>query len=279
MHLQAVQINPAAIDEWRKAITKLKSARRSATFVLAALSAVGMTTHADAGPYIGVSASASSYDVNYSKAVDNTDPANVSIQAGRIVRASAAADSATWDAGLLAGYRLPLGLLYLDVEGDLVMHQGSVSALLAGQGTSPGRNQLGEVWPEDWSLAKKRSFGATARLGMALPMPGLSAYAVVGVRSLDADFETAYTGCLSPMGCPPGEPTAGEEQHDESFNARTIGVGLEMALGTAALRGEVRHTDHGTSTRTVSFSEVAVTVPVELETSEFGAGVSLVWRF
>ena len=54
---------------------------------------------------------------------------------------------------------------------------------------------------------------------------------------------------------------------------------VEMALGTAALRGELRHTDHGSSTRTVQFTEVAVTVPIELETSEFGASVSLVWRF
>ncbi len=28
----------------------------------------------------------------------------------------------------------------------------------------------------------------------------------------------------------------------------------------------------------VPFPEVAVTVPVELETSEFGVGVSLIWR-
>ena len=253
--------------------------RKVALLSAASAAIICAVAHGDGGPYIGVSASASSYDVNYSKAVDNTAPGNISAGAGRIVRASAAADSATWDAGLLAGYRLPVGILYLDLEGDLVLHQGSVSAVLAGQGTSPGRNQLGEVWPEDWSLTKKRSFGATARLGMETPIPGVSVYALFGLRSLDADFETAYTGCLSPMGCAPGELTSGEERHDESFDARTIGVGLEMALGTAAVRGEIRHTDHGSSTRTVPFTEVAVTVPVELATSEFGAGVSLVLRF
>ena len=258
-------------------VTELKAAKWVSACALAVL--VSVAAHADGGPYMGVSASASSYDVNYSKAVDNTAPGNISASAGQIVRASAAADSATWDTGLLAGYRLPLGVLYLDVEGDVVLHQGSVSAVLAGQGTSPGRNQLGEVWPEDWSLTKKRSFGATVRLGMETPMPGVSAYALFGLRSLDADFETAYTGCLSPMGCAPGELTSAEEQHDESFNARSIGVGLEMAMGTAAVRGEIRHTDHGSSTRTVPFTEVAVIVPVELATSEFGAGVSLVWRF
>lgn len=246
---------------------------------MAALTAIGAAAQEDGGPYIGVAVSGSSYDVDYSKAVDNTSPANVSAGAGRVVRAAAAAGSATWDVGLLAGYRLPLGSLYLDVEADVVLHQGSASGYLAGAGTSRDRNELGEVWPEDWSLTKERSLGATARLGMEVAALGASVYALVGLRRLDADFETAYTGCLSPMGCAPGELTAGEEQHDESFDARTLGVGVEKALGSAAVRGEVRHTDHGSSTRTVPFTEVAVTVPVELATSEFGVGVSLVWWF
>ena len=259
-------------------LTEFKSLKRSAACALVTFAAVGATAQVDGGPYIGVAASASAYDVDYSKAVDNTSPANVSASAGRVVRASAAADSATWDVGLLAGYRLPLGFLYLDVEADVVLHQGSASSYLAGAGTSPARNQLGEVWPEDWSLTKERSLGATARLGMELAALDASVYALVGLRRLDADFETAYTGCLSPTGCAPGELTAGEEQHDESFDARTIGIGVEKALGSAAVRGEVRHTDHGSSTRTVPFTEVGVTVPVELATSEFGVGVSLIWR-
>ena len=69
------------------------------------------------------------------------------------------------------------------------------------------------------------------------------------------------------MGCAPGELTSGEEQHDESFNARAFGAGLEKAFGGAAIRGEFRYTDHGSSTRTVPFTDVAVTVPVELATT------------
>ena len=115
-------------------VTKLKPVNRAAVCAIAAMTSMA----AHAGPYIGVSASASSYDVNYSKAVDNTDPRNVSASAGRIVRASQAADSATWDIGLLAGYRLPVAVFYLDVEGDLVLHQGSVSAVPRGFGHFPG---------------------------------------------------------------------------------------------------------------------------------------------
>ena len=258
--------------------TRFRPRRGCAALTLVTLVAMGSAAKADSGPYIGLGASGSAYDVSYSKAVDSTDPANVSANAGRVIRAAAAADSATWDAGLLAGYRLDFGTLYLDVEGDVVLHQGSVSDYFAGEGSSPGRNQLGEVWPEEWSLAKKRSFGATARIGLDVPVIGASVYALFGLRRLDADFETAYTGCLSPMGCTPGELTSGEEQHDESFDARTIGAGLEKSLGGFSIRGELRHTDHGSSKRTVSFTDVAVTVPVELETSELGVGVSLILR-
>ena len=259
-------------------MTRFKAVSGSAACALAASIAVGAAAQTNGGPYIGVSASGSLYDVDYSKAVDNTSPTNVSANAGRVIRGVAAADSATWDAGLLAGLRVPLGSLYVDVEGDVVLHQGSASGYLAGAGTSPGRNELGEVWPEDWSLTKERSFGAAVRLGMEVPVLDASVYALFGVRRLDAEFETAYTGCLLPSGCPPGEPTSGEEQHDEDFDARMIGVGIEKAFGGAAIRGEARYTDHGSSTRTVPFTDVGVTVPVELTTSEFSLGASLIWR-
>lgn len=127
---------------------------------------------ADDGLYLGVAASAAFYDVDYSKAVDSRHPANMSANAGRIFYASDSADDTTWDAGLLLGYRFGLGPLHLDIEGDFVTHSGEASARLPGAGASPGRNQLGEVWPEDWTLAKDRSYGITARLGGAVPQIG-----------------------------------------------------------------------------------------------------------
>ena len=165
--------------------------------------------------------------------------------------------------GLQAGVRA----LHLDLEGDWVSHSGTASGRLPGAGSSPERNQLGDAWPEDWSLAKDRSYGITARLGTGFFAPlGASIYVFGGIRRLEADFRTSYTGCLLLTACLPDEFTNGRERHDEEYDAWIAG------------RGELRYTDHGSSKRTVRFEEVAVIVPVELESGEIGVGVSVVWR-
>lgn len=157
------------------------------------------------------------------------------------------------------------GPLQLDIEGDVVTHSGEASARLPCAGTSPGRNQLGEVWPEEWTLAKDRSYGITARLGGPVPLFGADLSAFVGVRRLDATFRTSYTGCPLPTACSPGEFTDGRERHDEEYDAWVAGVAFEKSRGPVGPRGEPRYTDHGSSARTVRFDDVAVTVPVELE--------------
>lgn len=229
------------------------------------------------GLYVGVIASAAFYDVDYRKGVDNRHAGNMSANAGRIVFSSDSADQTTWDVGVLVGYRLGRST-FLDVEADLVTHRGEASGRLPGAGASPGNNQLGDVWPEDWSMAKDRSYGVTLRLGVETPGLGADLYVLGGLRRLDADFHTAYTGCLSAAGCGPGEFTSEREQHDEDYDAWVVGAGFEKALGSIALRGEVRYADHGSSERTVPFNEVAVTVPVELAAGEVGLGLGLIWR-
>ena len=99
-----------------------------------------------------------------------------------------------------------------------------------------------------------------------------------GLRRLETDFRTAYTGCLLAVGCGPGELTRGREQHDENYDAWVVGAGFEKVLGRIAIRGEIRYADHGSSERTVPFDEVAVTVPVELAAGEVGLGLGLIWR-
>ena len=232
----------------------------------------------DDGLYLGVVASAALYDVDYQKAVDSTDPANISANAGRILFSNDSADDITWDAGPVLGYRFGSGASYLEIEADLMNYTGSVSGRLPGEGSSPGRNQLGEVWPENWSLAKERSFGLTLRLGAAMPALGGGIYGFAGLSRLDAEFATSYRGCLSASGCEPGQLTFGQETHDEEFDAWIAGVGLEKMLGKLGIRAEVRYTDHGESSRTVPFEDVAVVVPVTLSTSELGIGLGLIWR-
>ena len=248
------------------------------TTLLTAPAAAQEQSDGNDGLYIGVVAAAALYGVDYQKGVDSTSPANTSANAGRILFSQDSADDITWDAGPVLGYRFGSGASYLEIEADLVNYTGTVSSRLPGEGSSPNRNQLGEVWPEDWSLAKERSLGLTLRLGSALPAVGGSIYGFAGLRRLDAEFITSYTGCLSPSGCAAGELTTGREKHDEEFDAWVAGVGLEKMLGNLGLRAELRYTNHGDSTRTVPFESVAVVVPVTLSTSELGAGLALIWR-
>lgn len=50
-------------------------------------------------------------------------------------------------------------------------------------------------------------------------------------------------------------------------------------LGRAAIRGEVRYTDYGSSERVVPYDDLAITVPLVLEADGVGASVSLLWYF
>ena len=95
-------------------------------------------------------------------------------------------------------------------------------------------SQLGEVWPEDWSLAKDRSYGITARLGTGFFAPlGARIYVFGGMRRLEADFKTSYTGCLLLTACLPDEFTNGRERHDEDYDAWIAGVGVEKNFGSS----------------------------------------------
>ena len=62
-------------------------------------------------------------------------------------RTDATAAGAANGVGLLAGYRLPLGVggAYLSPEGDLAVGGGVARGRLEGAGFSEGRNQLGEA--------------------------------------------------------------------------------------------------------------------------------------
>ena len=137
---------------------------RAAALVAAVCAAPTLAQDRD-GLYVGVVASAAFYDVDYRKGVDSRDPNNTSANAGRILFSSNSADQTTWDAGVLVGVRLGRSP-FLDIEADLVTHRGTASGRLPGEGPSPGNDQLGEVWPEDWSQAKDRSYGLTLRVGV-----------------------------------------------------------------------------------------------------------------
>ena len=236
--------------------------------------------------YFGVTGSGERLDVLYDKTVDNTSPSNVSLNQGKVFQADDSAVKVGYGYGFLAGYRMPISLtgVFVAAEGDLAYHRGVVIGSLPGLGTSEGRNQLGEVWPEDWSFDKNRSLGFTLRLGAGIPVvgPGLgpSIYGLVGVRRLRAGFQSDYRGCLNPEPCTePDQFTSGTDRFDENFTGWTTGGGIEKKLGAIALRGEVRYTDYGSASRTIPFSDVGVTVPLSLKANGVSARFGLIFYF
>ena len=233
--------------------------------------------------YVGVTATGERLKVLYDKTVDNTDPRNMSSHQGQVYRADDSAAKGIYDVGFLAGYRMPLSLtgIYLSSEVDVAYPEGAVRGRIQGAGTSAGRNQLGENWPEDWSFEKDRSYGLTVRLGAGIPIVGTgSVYGLAGVRLLKAKFRVDYTGCLNPTPCVAASQfTTGRDIVEENFTGWTTGAGLENKLGPAAIRGELRYTDHGSAERVIPFDDVAVRVPIALEAGEVSLRVGLLWYF
>ena len=236
--------------------------------------------------YIGASASADRLNVLYEKIVDNTDPRNFSLNQGQRLRDEASASEVAYSYGFVAGYKQPLSVtgLYVALEGEMLRHGGVAPGRLAGAGTSVGRNQLGEVWPEQWTFGKDSSYGLTARAGAGIPFIGTwigpSVYGLFGVRRLKGSFGSRYTGCATETACTePDQFVSGSDNFSENFNGWTVGGGLEKKLGNLAVRGELRFTEYSKTGRVIPFDDLFVSVPLELEPDSMSFGVTLLWYF
>lgn len=149
--------------------------------------------------YVGVTVPVERLDTSYKKTVDNTHPSNrvPEPRRGMVFHDGDSDDTFAYGIGLLAGYRLPLteSGFYLSGEVDLAFHGGKAKGQLRGVGTSAGRNQPGESWPDRWSFEKDRSYGFTLKLGGS---PGVlrswdtSIYALGGIRLIQAQFTNHY---------------------------------------------------------------------------------------
>ena len=236
------------------------------------------------GFYVGVPVAAQRLAVRYDKAVDNTDPRNMSPSRGEVHRADASDAGVTGGVGFAAGYRVPFGTsgVFLSGEVDAAYARGTVAGRLEGAGFSAERMQLGENWPEDWSLATRRSYGLTVRLGTQVPPgSGLSLYGLAGLRRLDARFGVDYVGCFRLSPCTAAaEFVPGADRYDESFTGWTAGAGVEQRLGGgAAFRGELHYTGYGRTDRVIPYDDLAIQVPIALEASGARFQVSLLWYF
>ncbi len=243
------------------------------------------------GFYIGMTVPVEYLDASFQKTVDNTAPDTrvPEPRRGRVFQDEDSANTPVYGIGLRAGYRLPLSEsgLYLGGEVDIALHGGTVEGQLEGMGTSTGRNQLGESWPDPWSFEKDRSYGFTVKLGGnpgALRSWDASLYALAGVRRIEVRFTTRFNGCMDPVPCSSadGTPdfTSGTDSRDQNFLAWTAGIGMDKMLGEhLVLRAETRYTRYGTERWITLFDDVVVRVPAGVNAAAVSLLLSLAWYF
>lgn len=273
---------------------KMSKLRRRAAGLGAAslLVLAGASLAQERGFYAGYTASAEQFDATFSKSVDNTDPDTLvpEPRRGMVFHDTSSADTVDLAIGFLAGYRALLsdGGAYLSTEIDVTFHSGEPEGQLAGVGTSAERKQLGESWPDTWSLDKKRSYGLTLRLGFepeSLQSRDMSFYLLGGVRLFKARFSTTFEGCLTAEPCSPSEYVSGTDGRDVDPLATTWGLGLEKRFGSGdyarriALRFEASYSEYGDESWVADFPDVRVTVPSTVEADGIGVTVSMVRMF
>ncbi len=256
--------------------------------VMAGLGIAGPAHSLDGRFYIGLKTDASLLRGSYNKAVDNTDPRNISPQRGKVNRDDDSADEMLYGLGFLGGYRWNLTAdgLYLSGEIDMAYHGGTLRSRLDGRGTSAGRDQYGESWPDRWSVEKVKSQGITLKLGGSPDLlrswagSDASVYALAGVRRIKTQIRARLNGCFVPTPCLPTELDSGTETTNEYFTAWTSGLGLEKMLGAhVGLRGEIRYTGYLSEDWTKSYFEDKVKVPVRVDAEEIDFSLDLVWYF
>lgn len=259
----------------------------SATVLLAFLAQIAPSIAADRGFYVGVTAPMEYLDVTFEKTVDNTDPNTLvpASWAGQILQDQDSSKSLTYGVGFVAGYHLPFpGTgFFVSAEFDVELPRGTVDGQLPGIGSSPGRNQLGESWPDQWSFEKKRSYGVTFKFGGS-PGPlnfwGLRVYGLAGIRLIEAEFTTRFNGCLNPIPCSGGEFTQGTESRDQNFKGWVAGAGVEKMLGDhIGFRAEMRRPKSGNEQWTTPFQDVRVTVPASVTASGTNLSIGLITYF
>lgn len=259
----------------------------SVTVLLILLAGMVPALAQDRGFYVGVTAPMEYLDVTFEKTVDNTDP-NTAVpapRAGQLFQDQDSSKSLTYGFGFVAGYHLsfPGTGFFASVEFDVELPRGTVDGRLLGAGSSPGRNQLGESWPEDWSFERKRSYGVAFKLGGS-PGPlnfwDLRLYGLAGIRLVEAEFTTRFNGCLSPTPCAAGEFTSGTNSRDQDFTGYVVGAGVEKMLGNhIGLRAEMRRPKSGNEQWTTPFQEVGVTVPAAVTARSTNVSIGLITYF
>ena len=238
--------------------------------------------------YVGVQVPVERVDASYDKTVDNTQASNP--RRGQVFHDNDSDDTFAYGIGFLVGHRIPLLTkedgFYVSGELDLAFHGGQAKGQLQGVGTSAGRNQPGESWPDRWSFQKNRSYGFTIKLGGS---PGVlrswdtSVYVLGGIRLIQAQFQNHYRGCLHVVNCTSttqSEFVSGTDSRNLDYTAWTYGAGVERMLSEhLGLRIETRYTQYNSKRWVEWFEDVGVSVPTRIDADDVGMLMSLAWYF
>ena len=247
----------------------------------------GQTETAARGFHLGLTLPVSRLGATMQKTVDNTSPNTLvpEPRRGRVFRDEVSGDGLVYGVGALGGYRLPLsgGRWFLEGEVGIEWHGGSTEAQFAGAGVSAERRQLGESWPDRWSLQKEASYGVTLRLGSdsgGLDARGLAVFLLAGVRVADVQFTSHYTGCFSPEPCEPAEFGSGRSDRDLDLTVWRAGIGLEKSLGErVTVRAEAGYAVYAREEWVTRFDDFVFTVTPGIDASEVGLRLGLVRFF
>ncbi|MCE2407617.1 MAG: hypothetical protein J4G19_08975 [Pseudomonadales bacterium] len=196
------------------------------------------------GIYYGASATLQQAEVLYRKSVlgrfeDSTNESSEWSSSGEVED-----KPLQWD-GML-GYRLNFadGTQFLALQAEIALTGDDISGRLDGAGNSPGRNVLGEAWPEDWTLETSRSMGVVAKYGVARSLFGtidISLYGLAGVRQTTIDFFSSFHGCFELAGCSVDDLRTATQSYDPQVNLLVAGFGLETGIsGKTSLQFELR---------------------------------------
>ena len=254
--------------------------------LLAALVAPGAVSAQGGGFRAGVLVPMERVKATLAKTVDNTAP-NTLVpppRRGTLVMDEGSADTWASGVGAFLGYRAPLGGsgFHVGARVDAALHFAAVDGQLTGVGESPGRNLLGESWPEQWTFERKRSYGLTMEIGGspgALASMDAMLFLLGGIRLAQVELTNRFNGCMLPAGCGPSDFVSGTDTRELNHQAFTFGLGVEKGLGEGlGLRVEVSHTPYCNEQWTTPFREVGVTVPTVLDAGETGLKVGVVWR-
>ena len=185
--------------------------------------------------------------------------------------------------GAVIGFRLPFSYneSFLSLELDATLDLSDIEGVLVGVGISAAKNQLGESWPDGWSIDANQSFGATLKLS---GKPGIlstldtTAYVLAGIRQFNGDFTNQYYGCLDPIPCSADITTpnfvSGSETRGITLDGYVIGLGLgkELAAKTV-LRLEGRFTEYEGAEWEDFFEVVNVNVVSTLDSRSLSFGI------